>query len=171
MGGFHSPQAGVVLLISLVFLLVLTLAGLSAMQGAISQERVAGSILQRNQSFQAAESGLRLGEAAVQAPGFGLRPCQAIVMCAPPSEAFSVVGPGANPVSAITWQGMQDGVYGIQHLGPGTGLANLPGDTSATLYRVTAVGLKGPSRTVLESVFVRLEDESGFRRILWRQLQ
>lgn len=66
----RSRQAGMVLLISLVFLLLLALLGVSSMQGAISQEKMTGSVRQRNQSFQLAESGLRLGESVVQAPGF-----------------------------------------------------------------------------------------------------
>ena len=42
----RSPvrQAGMVLLISLVFLLLLSLVGLSSMQGAISQQKVASSL-------------------------------------------------------------------------------------------------------------------------------
>lgn len=169
----RSAQAGMVLLISLVFLLLLTLIGLSSMQMATSQEKITGSILQRNRSFQNAESGLRMGESAVQAPAFILRPCQSIAACAPPGESISVTVPGTNPISTITWVAMKDGLYGIQNLGRGTGLAHLPPDTSATLYRVTAVGVGGHSRSVLESVYARVDDVPGerFRRILWRQLQ
>ncbi|WP_017477799.1 PilX N-terminal domain-containing pilus assembly protein [Pseudomonas sp. PAMC 26793] len=169
----RSRQAGMVLLISLVFLLLLALLGLSSMQGAISQEKMTGSVRQRNQSFQLAESGLRLGESVVQAPGFALRPCHSTAACAPPPESASVVGPGTNPVSAVTWVGMTDGVYGIQNLGPGMGLAHLPAETQATLYRVTSVGLSGHSRSVLETVYARVGSgaDERFRRIMWRQLQ
>ena len=58
---FYAGQAGMVLLISLVFLLVLSLIGLASMQGAVSQQKITGSVWHRNQSFQSAESGLRLG--------------------------------------------------------------------------------------------------------------
>ncbi|OWP69284.1 PilX N-terminal domain-containing pilus assembly protein [Pseudomonas sp. K2I15] len=169
----RSKQAGMVLLISLVFLLLLAFLGLSSMQGAISQEKVTGSIRQRNQSFQLAESGLRLGESAVQAPGFALGPCRSIAACAPPAESLSVVGPGTNPVSAVTWVGMKDGIYGIQNLGQGLGLVHLPAGTQATLYRVTSVGASGHSRSVLETVYARVGSGPGerFRRIMWRQLQ
>lgn len=164
-----------VLLISLVLLLLLTVIGLSAIQSATSQEQLAGSLRHRNQSFQAAESGLRRGESAVQAQGFGLPPCQSLVTCAPPNEAYAISRPGVDPVSAIPWVGMPAGVYGIQNLGLGSGLAHLPPDTPATLYRVTAVGISGQSRSVLESVYARVApvDDAGerFRRILWRQLQ
>ncbi|WP_432754640.1 pilus assembly PilX family protein [Pseudomonas sp. WMBT8] len=162
-----------VLLISLVLLLLLTVLGLSSMQGSTSQEQLAGSLRHRNQSFQTAESGLRLGESAVQAHGFGLPPCQSQVTCAPPNEAYAISQPGVDPISAITWVGIQGGVYGIQNLGPAVGLAHLPPDTPATLYRVTAVGISGQLRTVLESVYARVDPEADgrFRRILWRQLQ
>lgn len=162
-----------VLLISLVLLLLLTVLGLSSMQGSTSQEQLAGSLRHRNQSFQTAESGLRLGESAVQAHGFGLPPCQSQVTCAPPNEAYAISQPGVDPISAITWVGIQGGVYGIQNLGPAVGLAHLPPDTPATLYRVTAVGISGQLRTVLESVYARVGPEAAgrFRRILWRQLQ
>ena len=162
-----------VLLISLVLLLLLTVLGLSSMQGSTSQEQLAGSLRHRNQSFQTAESGLRLGESAVQAHGFGLPPCQSQVTCAPPNEAYAISQPGVDPISAITWVGIRGGVYGIQNLGPAVGLAHLPPDTPATLYRVTAVGISGQLRTVLESVYARVDPEADgrFRRILWRQLQ
>jgi type IV pilus assembly protein PilX len=169
----RSRQAGMVLLISLVFLLLLALLGLSSMEGAISQEKMTGGVRQRNQSFQLAESGLRLGESVVQAPGFALHPCRSIAACAPPAESVSVAGPGTNPVSTVTWIGMKDGIYGIQNLGPGTGLAHLPADIQATLYRVTSVGVSGHSRSVLESVYARVGSgpDERFRRVMWRQLQ
>lgn len=169
----RSAEAGMVLLISLVFLLLLTLIGLSSMQMATSQEKISGSVRHRNQSFQSAESGLRIGESAIQAANFNLRPCHSIVACAPPGESISVSGPGVNPVSTITWVAMKGGLYGIQNLGLGTGSAHLPADTSATLYRVTSVGTSGQSRSVLESVYARVDHTPGerFRRILWRQLQ
>ncbi|AZE87506.1 pilus assembly PilX family protein [Pseudomonas orientalis] len=166
-------QAGMVLLVSLVFLLLLSLVGLSSMQGAISQQKVASSLWQRNQSFQTAESGLRLGELAVRRVGLALPLCHSIISCAPPTDAFSVVGPGPNPVSAVNWVAFKDGVYGVQSLGVGKGQAHLPPHAPAALFRVTAVGLGGQSRAVLETVYARVEEGNGarFRRVLWRQLQ
>lgn len=167
-----SRQAGMVLLMSLVFLLLLSLMGLSSIQGALAQQKIAGSLWHRNQSFQSAESGLRLGEEAVQRGGAAFSQCHSIIACAPPSEAFSVVGAGTHPASSVTWVAVKGGLYGIQSLGVGTGLANLPPHARAAVYRVTAVGLNGQSRTVLESVYARVEGQSalGFRRVAWRQL-
>ena len=43
-GGIRVRQAGMVLLISLVFLLVLSQVGLSSIQAAVSQQKVASSL-------------------------------------------------------------------------------------------------------------------------------
>lgn len=171
--GFHSRQAGMVLLISLVFLLLLSLLGLSSMQGAVSQQKMAGSAWHSNQSFQSAESGLRVGESIVQSAGDALPVCHSIITCAPPSESVSVVGAGTNPLSGVSWVAMKGGLYGVQSIGAGVGLAHLPPQTPAAVFRVTAVGVSGQSRSVLESVFARVDEGAGprFQRILWRQLQ
>jgi type IV pilus assembly protein PilX len=166
-------QAGMVLLISLVVLLLLSLIGLSSMQGAVSQQKVTASLWHRKQSLQSAESCLRRGESVVQRLFATLPPCQSIVTCAPPAAAYSVVGAGVDPVSGITWTALDGGLYGVQALGGAVGLAHLPPQTVADVYRVTAVGLSGQLRTVLESVYAHVEEEGGsrFRRVAWRQLQ
>lgn len=169
----HWCQAGMVLLVSLVFLLLLSLIGLASMQGAVSQQKVAASYWHCNQSLQSAESGLRLGELHVQRTSAALPLCQSVVTCAPPGEAFSVTGAGVNPVSTVNWVALKGGLYGVQSLGSAVGLAHLPAQTPAAVFRVTAVGLSGQSRTVLESVYAQVDEEGGarFRRVAWRQLQ
>lgn len=171
--GGYAHQRGMVLLISLVFLMLLSLVGLSAMQGAIAQQKISGSLWHRNQSFQSAESGLRFGEEGVRRVPAALPFCQSTVECAPPDEAFSVVGAGVNPISRVSWVALKGGLYGVQFLGPALGVAHLPAQTPAALYRVTAVGLSGQSRTVLESMYAGVEGEGGARfwRVTWRQLQ
>jgi type IV pilus assembly protein PilX len=171
--GGYRRQGGLVLLMGLVFLLLLSLIGLSSMQLATAQQKVAGSLWHRNQSFQSAESGLRLGEASVR-HAFSTPPlCQSVIACAPPAEAFSVMGAGVNPVSGVAWASLEGGLYGMQYLGLSVGVVHLPPSAAAALYRVTAVGLNGHSRTVLESLYARVEEEGGsrFRRVAWRQLQ
>ncbi|MGY2376896.1 pilus assembly PilX family protein [Pseudomonas sp. SDO524_S393] len=169
----QKRQSGMVLLISLVFLLLLSLVSLASMQGAVSQQKVTGSLWHRNQSFQTAESGLRLGESTLQHGAAAVPLCHSIATCAPPAESFSVLGAGTNPVSAVTWMALKGGLYGLQALGPAVGLAQLPAQTVADLYRVTAVGLAGQSRTVLETVYARVAEGPGvrFQRVSWRQLQ
>ena len=58
-----TKQRGVALMIALVVLLVLSMIGISGMQGTILEERMAGNMYDRNLAFQAAEAALRAGEA------------------------------------------------------------------------------------------------------------
>ena len=62
----HGKQDGVALFISLVLLLVLTLLGVSAMQGTSMQERMSRNSHDSVLAFQAAESALRDAEAFVE---------------------------------------------------------------------------------------------------------
>lgn len=168
--GVFARQTGMVLLISLVFLLVLSLIGLASMQGAVSQQKLTGSVWHRNQSFQSAESGLRLGESLIRRAGATLPVCRSITTCAPPVESSQVVEAGTHPVSAVTWVALKGGLYGVQSLGMGMGLAGLPAETPAALYRVTAVGRNGQVRTVLEAVYAQAAGDLSVHRVLWRQL-
>ena len=57
-----SRQRGVVLVTGLIFLVILTLLGVTAMQTTILEERMAGNLRDENLAFQAAEAALREGE-------------------------------------------------------------------------------------------------------------
>lgn len=63
-GDLHAinKSSGMVLVISLVFLLVLSILSLSAMQTANVQEKMAANIRDHQLAFQAAEAALRTGE-------------------------------------------------------------------------------------------------------------
>lgn len=60
----NSPkkQKGAVLIVALVILLVLTILGVTLMESSVVEERMAGNLLDRNVTFQAAEAALRAGE-------------------------------------------------------------------------------------------------------------
>lgn len=58
-----NKQKGTVLIISLIMLVVLTVLGLSAMRSTSLEETMAGNMRSENVAFQAAEAGLRAGEA------------------------------------------------------------------------------------------------------------
>lgn len=58
-------QQGSVLIIALIVLLVLTLIGISGIQTNVMEVRMAGNLHERVTAFQAAEAGLRDGEADV----------------------------------------------------------------------------------------------------------
>ena len=153
-----ARQRGMVLLVSLVFLLLLTLLGISSMQNATLQEKMTGSVTVRNQSFQIAEAALRVGESSIQVKGYVLAKCTNTVTCAPPAESSVVSAEGTNGTSGVRWYAATGGgLYGIQNLGTTTTPITRPPTCSAnstvTLYRVTAVGNQGASRTVLESIY------------------
>ncbi|WP_415765592.1 pilus assembly PilX family protein [Pseudomonas sp. ZB1P45] len=150
----HS-QRGMALLVSLVFLLLLTLIGLSSMQNATLQEKMAASVTLRNQSFQGAESALRVGESAVQLDTYSLPVCSGTTQCAPPAESSTITGAGFNSTSGVTWIASGSGFYGVQNIGTTLTAVNVPSNTSTTLYRVTAVGIAGNSRSVVESIYAK----------------
>ena len=58
----HLHQEGAVLVVGLIILVLLTLLGVQAMRGNVSQERMAFNMRERNVAFQAAEAALRVGE-------------------------------------------------------------------------------------------------------------
>lgn len=60
-------QCGSVLAIALIFLLLMTLLGVTAMRTTTMQERMAGNVRDRNLAFQAAEVALREGESFIVA--------------------------------------------------------------------------------------------------------
>jgi type IV pilus assembly protein PilX len=151
----YYTQRGMALLVSLVFLLLLTLIGLSSMQSATLQEKMAGSVALRNQSFQSAEAALRVGESAVQRDSYALPVCSGIVQCAPPSESSIITAAGFNATSGVTWIASGNGFYGVQNIGDSQDAVNVPINTPATLYRVTAVGMAGHSRSVVESIYAK----------------
>jgi len=152
----QKDQQGMALLISLVFLLLLTLIGISSMQNATLQEKMAGSVTLRNQSFQLAEMNLRIGESAVQLATYTLAVCGSTTQCAPPAESSAVTGAGLNSTSGVNWIAAGGGFYGVQNIGTTLTAINVPSNTSATLYRVTAVGIVGYNiRSVVESVYAK----------------
>jgi len=63
LGCICRNERGSVLVTGMVMLLLLTLMGVAAMQGANLQERMAGNLEQYDLAFQAAEAGLRDAEA------------------------------------------------------------------------------------------------------------
>ncbi|HMX53658.1 MAG TPA: PilX N-terminal domain-containing pilus assembly protein [Plasticicumulans sp.] len=58
-------ERGAVLIMTLILLVVATLIALSAQRNTALEERMAGNLLDRNLSFQAAEAALRGGESAL----------------------------------------------------------------------------------------------------------
>jgi type IV pilus assembly protein PilX len=158
----RSRQSGVTLIVCLVFLLLLTLIGVSSMQNANLQEKMAGSVKLRNESFQMAESALRQGENIVAQATFTMPVCSSLARCAPPAEANSSLVAGVGSSGVVWVAGDGGGLYGIQFLGTtidpmdlASGVPITDTATSYSLYRITAVGTRGTSTTVLESVYAK----------------
>lgn len=61
-----SRQRGIVLMTGLIFLVMMTLLGVTAMQTTILEEKMAGNLRNENLAFQAAEAALREGELFLQ---------------------------------------------------------------------------------------------------------
>lgn len=155
----RSTQGGMALIVSLVFLLLMTLIGISSMQNATLQEKMAGSVKFRNESFQAAEAALRVGESAVSETGYTLDRCATSptdARCLPPTDSSRITGAGTGE-NNYKWIATTNGLYGVQNIytTPLT-VVNTPCSAgSTTLYRITAVGFSGPSRSVLESIYAK----------------
>ena len=148
-------QRGMALLVSLIFLLLLTLIGVSSMQNATLQEKMAGSVSLRNQSFQGAEAALRVGESAVRRDSYALPVCSGGLQCAPPAESSTITSAGFNATSGVMWVASGQGFYGVQNIGVTSDAVNVPINAQATLYRITAVGIAGYSRSVVESIYAK----------------
>ncbi len=116
---------------------------------------MAGSLSLRNQSFQAAEAVLRVGESAVQLDSYSLPVCSGTLRCAPPAESSTSKAAGFNSTSGVTWIAAGAGFYGCRNSGTSLAAVNVPSNTSVTLYRVTAVGIAGSSRSVVESIYAK----------------
>lgn len=65
----YRRQQGMVLAIGLIFLVLLTLIGVSSIQTTTLDEKMAGNARDRNLAFQVAEATLRTGEAWIEIAG------------------------------------------------------------------------------------------------------
>lgn len=68
----RSAQRGTVLVVALVFLVIMTLLGVGAMQSSVLEERMAGNLRDDRVSFESAEAGLRAGEQELRDNGSSL---------------------------------------------------------------------------------------------------
>lgn len=154
-----DQQSGVALFLSLIFLLLLTIVGVSGMKSAALQEKMAGNTRFKTISFQYAEAGLREGEniiAATNASG-GLAACNACngKSCEPPDFKRATAGKGNSMCG--TWQASSDGrsLFQIQKLGTSSAAINMTLGESVTLYRVTSVATVSDATTALESIYAQ----------------
>ncbi|MCQ8127275.1 pilus assembly PilX family protein [Methylomonas rivi] len=106
MPNISNNQAGAVLVVSLIMLLLLTIIGVSGVQSTSLEEKMAGNNRDRNLAFQSAEAALRAGEARIETLwNGGTGSIQAF--CTGTAGQFSTVA-GCNnappdPETATTW--------------------------------------------------------------------
>jgi len=130
-------QKGSSLIVCMVFLLLLTILGVSSMQSATMQEKMAGNAIEENRAFQLAEAGLRAGEANVQANSATLTSVTAYTL--PVRGAL----PSGGGWSTSTVNG-KTVYFHIQRVA-----------TASSVFRVAAIGygVDPTSRVVLLSTF------------------
>jgi type IV pilus assembly protein PilX len=164
----HHPQQGAALLLSLVFMLILTIIAASALQTSTLQERMAGNTRDTNSAFQAAEAALREGEQVLQGAAVGpfnasngmYKQCSgAAVECKPPdwNDRTSSGWRSASDITGVTAAPQ----YYLEELPQlDDPLAPLDAGTAVKLisnYRITARGFGVSDRTmvVLRTIYRR----------------
>ncbi|HRY14606.1 MAG TPA: PilX N-terminal domain-containing pilus assembly protein [Candidatus Competibacteraceae bacterium] len=154
-----KQQKGAALIVALVFLLIMTMIGATAMQSTTQQEKMAGNTRQRNLAFQAAEAALRDGEGILQQatlPTFDGSTAGLIQPMVPTTE-IGTFWMGYNWTQSQTYSDTLDEVsaqpsYVIEELprvaisGGSVKFGPLP---EAGLYRVTARGLGGTTDAIV----------------------
>ncbi len=162
----NAGQRGSALITGLVFLVVLTLLGLSASSGSIQRELIARNIRDQNLALQAAEAALKAAEVWVRLNRESIKSNGATILpdttCAP-AVAGGVVNAGAVAcmVGDATWWGANGTVLGsginqpqsfpgvaaapaylIEYLSsvPRTGLVMGGNQQENAYYRITARG-------------------------------
>jgi len=165
-----SRQQGAALLLSLVFLVVLTLLGVSAMQGTLLQERMAGNFRETQAAMDAAEAALRRAEAYLEQANIG--PFDGSLPGLYSSSQCNDGGTPPLPVpcwqqAGLNWASITSGSwpvtpqYLIEELPaepiPGSSLSTMNPLPSSKFYRITARGYSenGQSQVVLQSSFRR----------------
>lgn len=155
----RPAQVGSALIISMVLLLLTTLTALAGIRTSTGQERMAHNVKLKNDSFQAAESGMRHVEQQVRSNTLllPLTVCSQAT-CELPAAALDPdhrSGPGADwtPIPASVAGNGMTAWYRIVRMGDSAIPANVSAAAPSTLYRISVVSHKGATRTVLESIY------------------
>lgn len=141
-------QRGSALIVALVFLLAMTLIGVTAMQGTNQEERMAGNARDRNLAFQASEAAIREGEE-------WLRPRNAL----PASNAFPC-STGQLQTCVLQRVGMPDLVSQMQNASWWTSNAREYGTVGTTQISSAKTD---PYYVIVERAFLRDELGIGFK--------
>jgi type IV pilus assembly protein PilX len=166
-----AKQHGAVLIVSLVFMLILTIVCGASMQSATLQERMAGNAKDVNVAFQSAEAALRAAEQ--QLDGITVGPFNGsnglYLSCADPSDSrTSCDKPDWSQSTSQGWMVLNNAVpnvnrqpeYIIEELNvsdPGAPLVSDRPVQTLSFYRVIArgYGASDRSRVVLSTTYRR----------------
>ena len=158
----RQNQAGYVLLLGVVFILIMTVFGLYAMNGSILQLRMSGNYRDAKIASEAAEMTLRWGESYLQSRSPLTRPfpCQTLTRddstqnCNNPRQILeaNLILYSVEDLDAwgdnVTWNNGR--AYGID---PGTGVVTIP--------EFNIAGVSRQPRFLLEQSFVDRDDLAG----------
>ncbi len=155
--------SGVALIAGLVFLLIVTILGLSIFQNSGLQTRMAGSFREKGRAFESAFTALQYGEwwlsqaalpLAATCTGMGTSPVVCNNALAAPTTIPWTVGttytpPGMTVATSGIGTYTQIPAYYIQYVG-------LNPQLSGTIYRVTGLGYGGNANAVavVQSTYV-----------------
>lgn len=110
-------ERGITLVVTLLFLLLLTILGVTAMNTSGLQEKMAGNLRDQDTALHAAESALRGGEDRLNALWIGGRPTSNTTC------STGICSPGsANPLNDSWWN-----TYSSEYGGTGSQIAQLGG--------------------------------------------
>ena len=159
------------LMVSLIFLVLLTLLAVSAMHGTILQERMAGNTRDRMLAFQAAETALRVGETLLGNPGLPNGTGIYMALGSSPAAAYTTAQQWDTTypwtTSAATISGSLSDValqplYVIERLSTTASCGALPVqktllNTGQGYYRITSRGVGGTinAAVILQEIYVR----------------
>lgn len=156
---YPRHESGSALVISLMLMLMLSIIALAGIRIATGQERMALNVKLKNDSLQAAETGLRYVEHQLRhnPDCLLLNDCSGR-SCELPAAVFDVDHQGA---PAVDWQevpaadgdGDMKTWFRVTRLGLSTRPVNLATSAPSTLYRVSVISYQGSTRTVLESIY------------------
>jgi len=162
-----ARQRGVALLVSLMFLIVLTVLGLAAMRTTTLEEKMAGGSRDYNIALQAAEAALRDAEVDLRAggipapgrlitiasfPPLGTDACGITGLCVVNSDYTQLYG----NTTFVSWSGSSTTVYGVY-----TGAKPISGVSQAPRYVMEIVrfhdgGYQAPGVFTNPSYYIRV---------------
>jgi type IV pilus assembly protein PilX len=167
-----ARQAGVVLFVALILLLILSLLGVTAARMQTSEERMARNEDNHQIGAQAAEAALRFGESGISTgtlffpstnPGmlaptsWNVDPMSAVTWSAP-TTVITYTGPALTslPAAAQSPELVIELLPAVSGKGGSLAVTSLTGSSApANVYRLTAqgVGADGTSTTMLQSIY------------------